>query len=200
MENKFFKIVYDKDTQKYTVYFKKNPNMVLTDVDNVYTHQEVSKHIDIEKDGKRTLYDSNGKPEKHAKDVDWVHCHDDNFYTIGKRKYYTRQGKMRNVAMYTVASLTGLAILGGLTKCVRNQIALSKTPATYLNTQHGVVLFDTDGNKKTAEVVARIPESAKDIAQIYNEVQPGETRLISEWQKMGFRSFECVKQDNQNAR
>lgn len=206
MKNEFFKTVYDEDTDVYTVYFKKNPKKVLTNVDNAY--MDTAKHIKIEKDGKWTLYDLYGNPEKHAQNVDSVSYSNDNFYKTSKGTYYTRQGQIRTAAIYTGVTLAGfiaaLAILGDLTKCANDDIqereALEKTPATYLGGGE-LSFFDTDGNKKTTEVVAYQSSDTENVVKRFDaNIQPGETRLISEWRDLGFFQFERVKQDKQNTR
>lgn len=200
-KNKYFQIEYSLGTNKYTVHFL---DKIIENADYAYFKHSTSKHVIIRNNGKYTLCDIYGIPEKHAQDVDCIRYFNDDFYRVNKgKKYYTRYGKIKR----GVALVTTLAIIGCLVKCrndnIRTQAALDKMPATYLHLNKNQAFFDTDGDKTTAEMSAIMKNAsiAKNATTEDNtSIQAGETHLISEWKGKGFYSFRHVKQNNQKIR
>lgn len=198
-ETTYFTILHHSKTKKYSVYTAEKK--IIEDADRADTSLLHPKHVKVKKNGKWTLYDAQGNPEKYAQNVDDLVCTDDNYYYANHKKHYTQQAKIK----YSTILISTLAILGVVAKCcndvIQSEKKLNNTPATYLNTKNRVAFFDTDGDKTTIEVIANEPSSGIDMAKMFNaKIQPGQTRLISEWKEKGFFNFSRVKKDNQKTR
>ncbi len=200
-KNKYFQIEYSPETNKYTVHFL---DKIIEDADYAYFKHSTSKHVIIRKNGKYTLCDIYGIPEKHAQNVDCIRYFNDDFYRVNKgKKHYTRQGQTKR----GITLLTTLAIIGCLVKCrndnIQTQEVLDKMPATYLHLDKNQAFFDTDGDKTTAEMSAITKNASihKNATTKNNtSIQAGETHLISEWKEKGFYTFRHIKQNNQKMR
>ena len=156
----------------------------------------------IDKKGLRTLYDRYGKPLPQAQNVEDI-LWDDRTYKV-RKKFEHRFEEYKLPIYKTKCLLKKMALLAGMgvavfgasqiKGCCERQAAYEqKTQITYLGVSDGVALFDTDGNKQTAEMVAETSSkdrrlSNRQIGRLYG--CEGQTHSIAKWkEKMGRVSF-----------
>lgn len=113
-------------------------------------------------DGSQSLFDENGVAYRNAFHVDFVSFRNNGkSYIVRKTKTgnFKRYGdrynhiRMRKALSITISLLTIIGGLGGLflKNCEKHR-KLNELEATYLKTENGMALFDTDNNDKTAEI------------------------------------------------
>ncbi len=198
----YFNICKQKDGT-YLIKTKSGETIAVGMSFHAYPSGTESKYISvIDKKGLRTLYDRHGKPLPQAQnvvDILWNGC------TYSVQKKFEHRFEEYKLPIYKTKCLfrkmallagIGVAALGvsQIKGCCEKQAEFErKTQITYLGVSDGVALFDTDGNKQTAEMVAET--SAKDrrldnrqIGRLYG--CEGQTQSIATWkEKLGCVSF-----------
>lgn len=132
-----------------------------------------------------TLYDKNGKPVKNAKEVSHVYW-DKKGYVVGirenRKKYIFPEYRLKQVLCGLAITGVLAAVASGIRSCCEKQAEYEqKTQMTYLGISNGVALFDTDGNMRTAEIVADHLTSG-DIGRLYG--QEGKKYSIAKWKEI----------------
>jgi hypothetical protein len=142
-----------------------------------------------------TLYDRNGQPVKGAQNVEHIYWNKKG-YAVGlgenKKTYIFPEYRVKQV-------LCGLAITGALAVvasgirscCDKKAEYEQKTQMTYLGISNGVALFDTDGNKQTAEVVSGELLNHQ-VGRLYG--CEGQTHSIAKWKEISqIYTFEKIR-------
>ncbi|MBR5130048.1 MAG: hypothetical protein IKV03_02355 [Alphaproteobacteria bacterium] len=148
-------------------------------------------------EGLWTLYDRNGQPVKGAQNVKHIYWNK-KCYVVGlgeKKTYIFPEYKIKQ-------GLRGLAICGALVVaylgvsqihgcCEKQAEYEQKTQMTYLGISNGVALFDTDGNKQTAEVVSDTLLRHQ-VGYLYG--CEGQTHSIAQWKEISqIHMFENIR-------
>ena len=166
-----------------------------------------SKYISvIDKKGLCTLYDRYGKPLPHAQNVADV-LWDNRTYKVRKvsehffKEYRLPCYKVKCLLgkMALIAGMGALGCVGVLVKgcCDKKAEYEQKTQMTYLGISNGVALFDTDGNKQTAEVVSSTSSergmlSNHQVGRLYG--CEGQTHSIAKWKEISqIYTFEKIR-------
>ena len=160
-----------------------------------------------DKDGLVTLYDKYGQSLPNAKRVVKVYWNDWNYEVkqtpesdFKRYKLFKYQVKFFPNHMRLIAAGIGVAAVGvsQIYGCCKKQDEFEpKTQMTYLGISNGVALFDTDGNKQTAETVSFTSSkdhtlSNRQIGRLYG--CEGQTHSIAKWREIiGFVSFENTR-------
>lgn len=152
-----------------------------------------------------TLYNKRGRPMKGAENVHSVALNFDS-YTVKHKSIdgeITSQTYQINRDETIKKGIRAWAILGaiiatavGAYSCVQknNQKQTEyeqKTQMTYLGISNGVVLFDTDGNKQTAEVISGELLNHQ-VGRLYG--CEGQTHSIAKWKQISqIDTFEKIR-------
>ncbi len=139
-------------------------------------------------EGLWTLYDRNGQPVKGAQNVKHIYwnkkCYvvglDENKKTYIFPEYKIKQG-LRGLAICgaLVVAYLGVSQIHGC--CEKKAAYEQKAHMTYLGISNGVALFDTDGNKQTAEVVSDTLLRHQ-VGHLYG--CEGQTHSIAKWKEI----------------
>ncbi|MBQ6854542.1 MAG: hypothetical protein IJO11_03770 [Alphaproteobacteria bacterium] len=151
-----------------------------------------------------TLYNHKGESMKGAKDVRFISWNEKDYsVNIGNEdeKTYIFPEYKAKLIRKNLTKLGALAIAITATAQIygcyqKDQQEKNKyentTQMTYLGLSNGFAMFDTDGNKQTAEVVS-YTLSAREIGCLYG--QEGQTQTIAKWKETtGMRAFQNTRQ------
>lgn len=177
---------------------------------NFYQPNPLRLYIGIKnKDDMWTVYDEKGIPEPKMTNVRWVGCHSStdsfeirkNLYSDYETVLTRRQNRNRRATYSICAALVCLGALWVSRSCQKEEQQLNEfaqQDATYLGVSDGVLLFDTDGDKETAELGADLHRKSrtKIMGKMYKK--EGQCRKITHWcdiTGLSIRSFDKVNEN-----
>lgn len=150
-------------------------------------------------DTTETLYNRYGRAMKNATDVDRILWSKDAYTTCRevpksvvingcKSIYITKERFTHKLPEYyggiICRCVMGMAVLGAFAGCVvkgyKEKEQFNNTPAVYLGIQDGHAVFDTDGNKQTAEVKSQKLIGIEQVEQLNRHKDA--TYTVSGWQ------------------
>lgn len=196
--------VFRQDDDTYRITTKSGETIAIGMSYQAHPSGTESKYISvIDKKGLRTLYDRYGKPLPNAQNVGDV-LWDNRTYQVRKvsehffKKYKLPCYKIKCL-LKKMALIAGVGVaVSQIHGCCEKKAAYEqKTHMTYLGISNGVALFDTDGNKQTAEMVSFTSSkehtlSNRQIGRLYG--CEGQTHSIAKWREIiGSVSFENTR-------